>query len=789
MAHHIFGIRHHGPGGARALRAALEELSPDLILVEGPPDAQSVLPLMQREGMRTPVALLVYAPDEPSKAVYYPFTEFSPEWQALSYGLAKNTPARFFDLPQAIQFARDAQRELAEGQDENREAEQIDEPQKQAGRRNAPRAGKIRGMGQDGRPFASSVAPTEDMPDLRVSERADPLAMLAQAAGYADHEVWWEQQIEQRRDVTDLFAGILEAMTELRSSAPPPPEDEALREAHMRQQMRAAEKEGFKKIAVICGAWHGPALLDLGDAKGDTALLKGQPKSAVSATWIPWTNSRLAYRSGYGAGITSPGWYEHLWSYPDQIGTRWVTRAAHLLRESGLDASSASVIEAVRLAEALAAMRDLPMPGMAEMHEAILTVLSNGNDAPMQLIRDKLEIGERMGEVPPETPAVPLQRDLEMHQRKLRLKPSPVLEQIDLDLREDNHRAKSQLLHRLRLLDIEWGKPMQVRGKPSTFHEYWQLQWQIEFAVSLIEKNIWGNTVGAAAAGYVRHLADTVAELPRLTALINPVRLAALPGAMEHLLERVNAQAAITADVRLLMDALPDLAEIARYGDVRGTTAEQIMPVFEALFERVLVGLPGACASLDDDAAREMIGSVNNVQISVEKLNDDAHKAEWFAVLRQLMERAAVHGQVRGRCCRILLEHRVLDAEELHTLARHNLSPVIPADQAAAWVEGVLLGSGSALLPLDGLWLALDSWLGDLAEDIFVALLPLVRRGFSEFASPERQKMGEKVKQLPALRRGETVVAAKNDTAIDHERAKLVLPVLAHILGVEHGDR
>jgi len=627
------------------------------------------------------------------------------------------------------------------------------------------------------------------MPDLAVSERVDPLAMLAQAAGYADHELWWEQQIEQRRDVTDLFAGILEAMTELRGIAPPPPEDEALREAHMRQQMRAAEKEGFQRIAVICGAWHGPALLDLGDAKADTTLLKGQPKSTVAATWIPWTNSRLSYRSGYGAGITSPGWYEHLWSHPDQVGVRWVTQAARLLREAGLDASSASVIEAVRLAEALAAMRDLPMPGMAEMHEAILTVLSNGNDTPMQLIRDKLEIGERMGEVPPDTPAVPLQRDLEIQQRKLRFKVSPVLDALDLDLREENHRAKSRLLHRLRLLDIEWGKPAQVRGATSTFHENWQLQWQIEFVVRLIEKNIWGNTVEAAAAGYVRHLADTVEELPRLTALIKPVRLATLPGAMEHLLERVEAQAAITADVRLLMDALPDLAEIMRYGDVRGTTAEQIAPVFEALFERVLVGLPGACASLDDDAARAMVGSLNNVQASIETLNDDHHKAEWFAVLRQLMDRTTIHGQVRGRCCRILLEHRVMDADELHTLARHNLSPVIPADQAAAWVEGVLLGSGSALLPLDGLWLALDSWLSDLAEDTFVALLPLVRRGFSEFAAPERHKMGEKVKHLPALRHGETVSVTKNDTALDHERAKLVLPVLANILGVDYGDR
>jgi hypothetical protein len=72
MSIHVFGIRHHGPGCARSLRAALTELQPDIVLVEGPPDAQEVLPLMMHENMQPPVALLVYASETPKQAVYYP---------------------------------------------------------------------------------------------------------------------------------------------------------------------------------------------------------------------------------------------------------------------------------------------------------------------------------------------------------------------------------------------------------------------------------------------------------------------------------------------------------------------------------------------------------------------------------------------------------------------------------------------------------------------------------------------------------------------------------------------
>jgi len=769
VATHIFGIRHHGPGCSRALRAALEQLKPDAVLVEGPPDAHTVLPLLTHKAMRPPVALLLYMPDAPSRAVYYPFTTFSPEWQALSYAMKRGIPGRFIDLPQAIQLARKAPDEGEEGAEAQPEA-----PADEATL--APAADAT-----------AEIAPAPTM----AAPHEDPLALLAEAAGYADHELWWERQIEQRTNATDLFDGILEAMSALRSDLTPQDEEEALREAHMRQGIRAAEKEGFKTIAVVCGAWHAPALAVRDQAKADADLLAGMKRVKVEATWIPWTNSRLSYRTGYGAGVGSPGWYEHLWTARDRLSIRWMARAAHLLRDEGLDVSSASVIEAVRLTDALAAMRDLPMPGLDEMHEATLTVLCNGDEAPMRLIREKLEIGERLGAVPPETPAVPLQRDVEARQRRLRLKPTTEIEQLDLDLREENARARSRLLHGLRLLDIEWGKPHEAYRKSGTFHELWTLQWQVEFAVSLIEANVWGNTVEEAATARARTLADEAQDLPTLTALLERAQLAELPEAVDYVLARVQARAAVSADVRHLMEALPKLASVARYSDVRGTRAELVLPVIDGLFARVVVGLPPACASLDDDAATAIVESMEHVQQSLDLLDRDDLRADWQGVLRDLIGRGGMHGLVRGYCCRLLLEKRALSEDELQRLARLTLSTATPAPQAAAWVEGVLHGSGRLLLYEDGLWAALDGWLAELAPDPFTALLPLLRRAFSGFETAERRTMGEKVKHLRAGAAGQVKRGGAESAgigALDTERANQVLPVLAHILGVTYGD-
>ncbi len=397
-------------------------------MIEGPPDAEGVLPLFTHEAMIPPVALLIYAPDDPKQAVFYPFAEFSPEWQAARYGLQHGVPVRFLDLPQTHQFALEA----------------ID----------------------------TGEAPTTD----HQSPTTDPLSELSEAAGRNDGEGWWEQIIEQRRNSTEVFAAIAEAMTALREQRVTSPPREALREAFMRNTIRAAQKEGFANIAVVCGAWHVPVLQIMPAAKDDAALLKGLPKVKVAATWIPWTNGRLSYTSGYGAGITSPGWYSHLWCESEQTEIRWMTKVARLLREEDLDASSASVIEAVQLAETLAAMRGKHRPGLLELNEATQTVLCFGNDVPLRLIHEKLIVGEVLGQVPDETPAVPLQQDLQREQKRLRFPAEASQKTIDLDLRKEKDLARSQLLHRWSLLGIAWGEQQRTNSGKGTFHELWRVQ-------------------------------------------------------------------------------------------------------------------------------------------------------------------------------------------------------------------------------------------------------------------------------------------------------------------------
>lgn len=781
---HLFGIRHHGPGSARSLRAALERLSPDAVLVEGPPDADDLLPGAGHADLEPPVAILVYAPDTPRHATFYPFARYSPEWVAIRFALERGVPVRFMDLPFAhrpveVDAAPAAVPPGAPAPEE-------------VGADPAPR--DARPAGSQG-PAAGDAAGGADEPDDRDPDdddgalAGDPLGALARAAGFSDGERWWHHVVEGRRgDDALVFAAVAEAMTALRETPTRVPLDDARhegrREAYMRKTIRAALKEGFQRIAVVCGAYHVPALAAptaRGVASADAEILADLPRTKTAAVWVPWTYGRLATASGYGAGVPSPAWYDLLWSDRDGAPVAFAVAAARLLRAEDLDASSAHVIETVRLAEALAALRGFGAVGLDELLDATRSVLCGGDPAPMALVHRRLVVGERLGGVPDDAPTSPLQRDLAAEQKRLRLPPSAVEKVHDLDLRQPTDLARSHLLHRLRLLDVPWGEPAGPGGGKGTFHEVWKLAWKPELALPLVEAGRYGNTIADAAGAVAAERAASADGLAALTAMLERALLADLPTAVEALVAAVHRRAAVGADAAQLMDALPPLVHVIRYGDVRKTPVTGVDAVVDAMVARIAVGLPSACLSLDDDAAEALFEHLVAMDRALALLARPDHLGAWRGALLRVVDLPGVHGVVAGRAFRLLLDAKAFGPEETDRRLRFALSSGVEPAEAGAFLEGLLADSGLLLVHDTALWGHVDAWLADLPPEAFVVALPLLRRTLATFTSAERRQLGDR-----ATRGGPAATGPRGPTEHDFDegRAARVLPVLATLLGV-----
>ena len=726
---HLLGVRHHGPGSARSVRRALDEVRPSLVLIESPADTEAALAWIGHPELVPPVAMLGYVVARPERAVFAPLASFSPEWQAAAWANDHGVPVRAIDLPLALTLAQGA---------------------------------------------------GDDEPELFDAGHStiDPLAELAAAAGEPDAERWWDDLVEHRGDGPAVFGAVAEAMAAVRAGTLTPP-GEQRREAHMRRAIRAALAATDGPIAVIAGAWHVP-VLDPGHttASADAVTLRSRPKTKVAVTWVPWTNRRLGRADGYGAGVPSPGWYAHIFQHPGPNGVaRFFVDAAHTLRCRGLPASPDHVIGASRLASSLAVLRQRPRAGLAEVLDAADAVFGG-----LSIVRDTLVVGDAIGAVPPDAPQVPLARDLAAAARSARLTPSPTTSTVELDLRTPNGGRRSRLLHRLRALGVDWGTLTEGRGSSGTFREAWSLRWDPELSVRLVERAGHGTTVVAAATWVLVERAVAADRLADATVVVERALLADLPAALTPAVDALGRLAATAPDVAELMDSLVPLAGAHRYGDVRGTDAVGLRVVFDELVVRVLAGMERAARGLDDESAGAMVERMSTVQAALGVVDHPARQRGLPEVLGHLADDRRTHGSVQGRATRLLHDGGGWTTAAVEARLGRALSGGTPAATGAAFVEGFLAGSGTVLVHDDQLLGAVDGWMASLTTDAFEEIVALLRRTFGGFEPAERRQLGHLLATGTVTR----VMAAGDD--LDDERVALGVRTVRQLLGLDPGQ-
>lgn len=708
-----FGIRHHGPGSAESLVQALQDLKPVAVLIEGPADASALLPLLARPEMQPPVALLCYPEDDPALTSFWPFAEFSPEYQATLWAVANDATVRFIDLPSSARVAP------ADG------AEKADVDETEA---------------------------TEAPPHLR-----DPIGTLAQAAGYEDGESWWADIIEQNPQPGPIFAAIADAMTTLREGEGPIAEFEARREAHMRLEIAAAQKEFDGPIAVVCGAFHVPALRATRPLKEDKALLMGLARRRSTMTWAPWTGPRLALGFGYGAGVVAPGWCKHLWRTRGRhdAATLWLAMIAAVLREKGHIVSTASLIEAERLARTLAVIRDRPKPGFEELRDAAIAVLFNGEALLWGLVEAELLLGADVGEISPDTPLAPLIEDLQRNQKTARLKPEALERELSVDLRSESGLFRSTLLHRLNVLGVHWGKLTDSGRSRGTFRERWILSWEPEYAVRLVENLVYGPTIEKAANGRLTQMIGAATSLDALAALVQGAITADLSEASTAGLAMLEERAARSSECLEILASVPPLADIIRYGEARKTETARLSGLLERLIVEGGIALTYAARDLDAQASTTFVGAMRKADEAIMLVEPEQDVLDtWRNGLAAVLDGSRSTALVAGCAAHLLYEAGHLSADAAASLIARRLSPGTPVTEAAGFFEGFFSSAGQRLIYDEGLRGAVDAWLGSLEEEPFIAHLPLLRRVFSHLDSMERRRLIEavlgRVRRLPA---------------------------------------
>ncbi len=729
----VFGVRHLSPAGAWNLLQLLEEKKPRLVLVEGPSDLTDQLPHIIRQETRPPVAMMAYTKKLPIRTILYPLAEYSPEYQAIRWAFENKRECRLIDLPSGVFLA------IAEAR------QQID----QEGEEN------ISGAESD------SDEENGESATVTVYQRLDELS------GEDGHETFWERTIEHTCIPEAYLQGAREFGKQLRELTQGREQDWAetlVREAYMKRQIADAVEEGFapEDIFVVTGSYHVQGLLD------DTPPMTDQeiaslPRLEAEKTLMPYSYYRLSSRSGYGAGNRAPAYYELLWEgltrrKPSYTAYSYLSRIAAYQRRNGNMVSSAEVIEAVRLAGALAELHGYSTPCLRDLRDAATTCMGHGNFGEIAQAVADTEIGTRIGALPDGVSRTSIQSDFYRLLADLKLDKyrSVTAQDLQLDLREKltvkSEKSafldlrRSFFLHRLRVLGISFVQKQQTTQDKATWAEHWVLRWSPEAEIEIVEAALKGETVAAAASLHMKETVEAGGNIAAIAAVVEDAFCCGMPESVAYATAALQKMAVDAADVNEIAQTAFRLSTVLRYGDIRRLDSGPLLPILDQLFLRACLLLPSAC--LCDDGAAAMIvkgiDQLNQVALDQEQLDQE----RWISTLGQVAGRDDLNTRLSGFAAAILLERGKISNEQLSVEVERRLSKGVPAELGANWFAGLSMKNRYALIARMSLWESLDQYLETLDDEEFKRALVFLRRAFADFSAKEKSDIAENLGEL-----------------------------------------
>jgi hypothetical protein len=480
-------------------------------------------------------------------------------------------------------------------------------------------------------------------------------------------------------------------------------------------------------------------------------------------TLMPYSFFKLSSQSGYGAGNHAPAYFELVWNAFNEgsapnLPKLFLASVARELRAAGTFRSTAEIIDGVRLAETMAAMKG-SQPTLRELQDAAVTLLGQGDPAVVRESLLRVEVGTAIGALAKGVSQTSIQDDFyrELERLKLDQYKTGVKRDLDLDLRE-NRRVKSaeaafldlrrsSFLHRLAVLEVQFAKKLTVRQEGTTWAERWALQWTPEAEIAIVEAVLLGETIELAVAFKFKRQLEKCGAIGEAAKVIREACECGMSGSIELARQTLQKLANDSSDFTALAGAAYELGLVIRYGDVRQFDAEPLKPLLEQLFLEGALALVGA-ANCDLAAAKKMLVGVNELNKIALDYTALIDEPLWIAELKKLAAADHLNPLLSGYACALLVERGLISNEELAKEVSRRLSPGISADLGAGWFEGLAQRNRYALLTRLALWEQLDAYVGSLTDEEFKRALVFLRRAFGDFSPQEKHSITENLGEI-----------------------------------------
>jgi len=736
----LFPVRHHSPICSYQLVRTIQEYKPEVILIEGPENANSLIPVLADDNTKPPVAIYYYykdtkklvSEDAEDYKCYYPFLYSSPEYNAIKQAEYMGIPAEFIDLPYCDILINTAE---------------------QKGLRKK----------SDKHSYADDTYFTQS----KFYEK------LCEETNVRSFDEFWEKYFEigglylsPESFVKQLhtYCGITRAET---SSDEMLADGTFARESHMAKRVSEA-MEKYNRILVVTGGFHSRGIYELLKSE----KIKSPKLRKISANLHGCYPMAYSYESadalhGYASGMSFPYFYDTVFkklldsdssdSVYNDIVLDFLVKTAKLTNKKDIPVSIADVTSAKTLMDGLSALRNSRQSGMYELSDAVTSTFIKGEKTissalPLDILR-KLATGNEVGFIGDKNHVPPLITDFEEQSKKFRLKideANPNDVEVSLFTTQRGMEL-SRFLHRMDFLDTGFaemrkGPNLHENKGRSRVREEWRYERSPQVDASLIDRTTDGFTIEEACTTLaVRKLRDEMrCEMSARIAV--DCFLMGIP-LQQSEIELIDAILNSDGDFFSVGNGLRYFEMLNSLQQLYDFPDSSSLDYIRRCFEKLIVSLP-SMADVAEDRADDVISVLKTMYgIAGNILPDEMEVFEQTLIEMTLAKNkeASVYGAVSGLLYAIDSEKRS-DAE--NAMRGYLMGTLAVKKQGAEFLKGLFSTARDIVLSDDSFLKMTDTLITEMEYDDFMEILPSMRLAFSYFTPTEIQDTAQSVAEL-----------------------------------------
>ena len=731
----FFPVRHHSPVCSYQLRQMIKAYQPEIILIEGPENANNLIPVLTDEKTRLPAAIYYFYKDKKKHIsedaedyhCYYPFLNASPEYTAMKEAQKLNIPAKFIDLPYS---------EI----------------------------------------LIHSNKHQKNYADDSYLVKSQFYQKLCEKTQLRSFEEFWEKyfEIAGLRLTPEEFIHQMNTycmLTRQETSQEELDSDgTSARERHMAFRIQEA-MQNYQKILVVTGGFHTSGLSALIHTKIKPVKLHKFTEEIQNCYPIAYSYQATDALRGYASGMMHPYFYDKISEAleesdsPEQVyhqqALHFLTLTAKESNKKDIPISISDITSAYSLMEGLAALRNSPEPGIFEVYDGVTGAFIKGektaaSSLPLEIL-SKLATGDEVGHIGDKNHIPPLIADFENQCKKLRLKANTVVPQeAEISpFTNDKELEKSRFFHRMKFLQTDFCKMMKgadlhANKDRSRVRETWKYCRSPQTDAALVDHTTDGSTLPEAC----RSVASSLIRKERRCEVTAQVSVdcflmgVTLSDSDILLMEEILAN---DGDFFSLghglyyFDMLHELRNLYQFDDPSN------LRYMEQCFLKLIALLP-SMGAVQAEQAQDCI-NICKLLYNVSGRVFPERQEEFQSALRTLSEREQKEPSVYGAAMGLLyaLDGSYLQAAENAMQGYLKGSPTM-RKQGASYLKG-LFETARDIALTDKSFLAMtDVLLSEMEYDDFMEILPSLRLAYSYFTPFEIQEIAGEAASLHGLK-------------------------------------